>query len=29
MIYEEKIIVSNDINIGASISYQDKNEKDR
>ena len=27
MINEEKIIISNDINIGATIAYQDKNEK--
>ena len=27
MIKEEKIIISNDINIGATIAYQDKNEK--
>ena len=27
MINEEKIIISNDINIGATIAYKDKNEK--
>ena len=27
MIHEEKIIISNDINIGATIAYKDKNEK--
>mgnify|MGYP003293889778 CR=1 FL=1 len=27
MINEEKVIISNDINIGATIAYRDKNEK--
>ena len=27
MINEEKVIISNDINLGATIAYRDKNEK--
>ena len=28
MIKDEKVIISNDINIGATIAYQDKEKKD-